>query len=289
MPSARRPRRRRARTPPPPTPHSSALAARLARLPHAALAELCAATCTLDVPDSRRACNAALARHDPTPAWAVEHVLLSPDLAPRFMGALATEDGTAAAVCRVWRGAWDAVWKLRRTLRPAPLTQPNFDLWRPQALAALPDWERLCIACENRLLITDRLMRWQQTIGAPAGEEDAFTAIKDLAASDDGMATTFDHICAVAASADGIYVAEATEQVEDEEADEIEISICARLRECTPPRALGSVVRRHAASGWPQATPFWVMPRRSGSCHTVLGDRVPTVGHFECWSRSRRV
>ena len=130
---------------------ASSLAARLAhaQLSYGALLELCSLTCTLDAHDSRTAADAALARHDPLPAWAVDEVLLSSDLAPRLTGAMSVKDGAAAAVCRAWRDAWQATHKQRRWLHASPLAMlamPEVDYI--QGLAALPG-SRLCFAADG--------------------------------------------------------------------------------------------------------------------------------------------
>ena len=113
---------------------TSRLAARLEHLPHAALVELCALACTLDAHESRTAADAALARDDPLPTWAVDEVLLSSDLAPRVVEKLEVKDGAAAAVCRAWRVAWGATRKQRRWLHSAQLATPDFQTGRIRAL-----------------------------------------------------------------------------------------------------------------------------------------------------------
>ena len=160
---------------------ASRLAARLEHLSHAALVELCALACTLDAHDSRTAADAALARHDPLPTWAVDDVLLSSDLAPRVMEKLEVKDGAAAAVCRAWRTAWEVTRKQRRWLHSAQLATPDFEMDDIRGLTALPG-DRLCIATKQTLHIVDKEMHRLRVIG----EEDAI----GLAAGDTGLYVT---------------------------------------------------------------------------------------------------
>ena len=163
------------------------IAARLERLTHAQLVELCALTCTLDVHDSRRAVDAALTMHEPLTNRLVDEVLLSSDLGPRLLGSLDPQNGCAAAVCRTWRDCWEATRKLRRKLHPAPLATPDFAMGEAAlcGLAALPE-ERLCIATYNRLHIVDKGMNRLQTVGADEGGV-SFGDISSLAAGTDGL------------------------------------------------------------------------------------------------------
>ena len=74
-------------------------AARLARLPHDTLAELAASLCcTNDA--TRRTADSTLALHDPTPAWAIERILTSPDLVLCIFAHVELQDGVAAATCK---------------------------------------------------------------------------------------------------------------------------------------------------------------------------------------------
>lgn len=162
--------------------HPSRLAARLALLPHAVLAELCALACDAPADDSRRAADAALALHSPLDCNLVDEVLLSPDLLPRLMAKLEVEDAPAAAVCTGWRQAFVATRKFRRKLHPAIVGQPDFELLRPRAFAALPDDKRLTIESEGRLHVVDRRMRHLQTIceaDSTAGDIDSIVASND--------------------------------------------------------------------------------------------------------------
>jgi hypothetical protein len=146
------------------------LAARLVRLPHDVLAELCATLCC----ERREACAAAdalLAVHDPLPAWATE-VLLSPDLAPSLMAPLELEHGAAACVCKCWRVAWRATDEGRRGLRaPTTLHPPDFERMRYPRIIASPDGERLCISGTSCRRLVDRHMEVLQDltpIGTPS-------------------------------------------------------------------------------------------------------------------------
>ena len=180
-----------------PTCAASRLAARLEHLSHAALVELCALACTLDAHDSRTAADATLARHDPLPAWAVDTVLLSSDIAPRLTGVMAAQDCAAAVVCRAWREAWRATRKQRRELHAAPpLATPDFVPSEVTGMVALPG-DRLCIATSltsnsryistfGGLHVLDAQMRRLQVIG---DDEDGviFGDILGLAASESGL------------------------------------------------------------------------------------------------------
>ena len=77
---------------------SSRLSLRLSQLPHDVLADLAARLCS-DSPALQATADECMAAHKPLPLWAVERVLLSPDLVPHVLGPLEAEDGAAAAVC----------------------------------------------------------------------------------------------------------------------------------------------------------------------------------------------
>ena len=77
---------------------SSRLSLRLGQLPHDVLADLAARLCS-ESPALQAIAEECMAAHGPLPLDMVEHVLLSPDLAPSILGPLETEDGAAAAVC----------------------------------------------------------------------------------------------------------------------------------------------------------------------------------------------
>ena len=74
-------------------------AARLGALPHEALVELAAQLCEEGTEAQRALADAALAVHAPLPQWAVENVLLSPDLANHLLAPLEQRDYAAAAAC----------------------------------------------------------------------------------------------------------------------------------------------------------------------------------------------
>jgi hypothetical protein len=134
------------------------LSARLVRLPHDVLAELCATLCC-ERRESCAAADALLAVHDPLPAWVTSEVLLSPDLAPNLMAPLDLEHGTAACVCKAWRVAWIATDEGRRGLRaPMKLFPPDFELMNDPRIIASQDGERLCIAADNCRRLVDRRM-----------------------------------------------------------------------------------------------------------------------------------
>ena len=86
---------------------SDRLSLRLGQLPHDMLAELAAQLCS-DSPALQAAAEECMAAHNPLPHWAVERVLLSPDLVPHILGPLEAEDGAAAAACSQWLVGWKA-------------------------------------------------------------------------------------------------------------------------------------------------------------------------------------
>lgn len=65
-------------------------------------------------PDLLRRAEQAL----PVPEWAIERVLLSPDLLQCIFSSLTREGFGAAAVCATWAAAWDAKLKAEQWLRP---------------------------------------------------------------------------------------------------------------------------------------------------------------------------
>ena len=91
----------------------SRLAACLQRLPVEVLAETAAAALQR-CPDLLRRAEQAL----PVPEWAIERVLLSPDLLQCIFSSLTREGFGAAAVCATWAAAWDAKLKAEQWLRP---------------------------------------------------------------------------------------------------------------------------------------------------------------------------
>ena len=106
-----------------------------------------------------------LAEREPLPAWAVDRVLLSPDLLAQIMRRLELEDSGAAAVCRVWHNEWATTAQHRRRLSPAHLPEPDFDL-PTLCLASTPGGERLFFACRSgdwpspeRIVAVDDQMR----------------------------------------------------------------------------------------------------------------------------------
>ena len=93
-------------------------------LPHNVLAELAARLCS-DSPALQAAAEECMATHEPLPRWAVERVLLSPDLVPPILAPLKAEDGAAAAVCSQWLDGWKATNEPRRRLKQVPLDLPE--------------------------------------------------------------------------------------------------------------------------------------------------------------------
>ena len=103
---------------------SNRLSLRLGKLPHDVLAELAARLCS-DSPALQAAAEECMATHEPLPGWAVERVLLSPDLVPPILAPLKAEDGAAAAVCSQWLDGWKATNEPRRRLKQVPLDLPE--------------------------------------------------------------------------------------------------------------------------------------------------------------------
>ena len=130
------------------TAPSSALAARLSVVPHNQLAELTARLCHGSA-DALGLANAALSEH--VPAWAVEDVLLSPDLLPRIFSTLELEDGVAAAVCSTWCQTWIQTDEQRRGLRLAELSPApaGFNAASVFKMAAHPSGETMAITQQN--------------------------------------------------------------------------------------------------------------------------------------------
>ena len=82
------------------------LSARVAALPRNVLLELVEAMSANELSHAGRvAADAVLAKHTQTPAWALDSVLLSPDLLPSLFGSLEFTDCATAQVCRAWRNA----------------------------------------------------------------------------------------------------------------------------------------------------------------------------------------
>ena len=137
---------------------SSRLGVKLAQLPHGVLAELAAQLCS-DSAALQAAADECIAAHNPLPLWAVERVLLSPDLMPHILGPLKAEDAAAAAVCSQWSAGWKATNEPRRRLKHVPCELPpeimaeSYDL----SMAGSPDG-RLVVRAGSNMLILDRSM-----------------------------------------------------------------------------------------------------------------------------------
>ena len=155
------------------------LSLRLGQLPHDVLADLASRLCS-ESPALQATAEECIATHKPLPPWAVERVLLSPDLTPNILGPLLAEDGAAAAVCSQWLAGWKATNEPRRRLKQVPLDLPEELLTGSgQTMAATPDG-RLVVKKRNELHILDSSMRVLQTV---AGVEYACL----IAASDDSI------------------------------------------------------------------------------------------------------
>ena len=78
-------------------------------------------------PDLLRRAEQAL----PVPDWAIERVLLSPDLLQCIFSSLTREGFGAAAVCATWAAVWDAKLKAAKWLRPDEACDRNLALFAP--------------------------------------------------------------------------------------------------------------------------------------------------------------
>ena len=103
---------------------SDRLSLRLSQLPHDVLAELAAQLCS-ESAGLQAMADECLATHKPLPLWAVDRVLLSPDLMPHILGPLGLEDAAAAAVCSQWSVVWKATNEPRRRLKQVPFDLPE--------------------------------------------------------------------------------------------------------------------------------------------------------------------
>eukprot|EP00964_Phaeocystis_antarctica_P031051 scaffold17576_cov66-Phaeocystis_antarctica.AAC.2 len=158
------------------------LSLRLGQLPHDVLAELAAKLCS-ESPALQATANKCIAAHNPLPPWAVERVLLSPDLMPHILGPLVAEDGAAAAVCSQWLAGWKATNEPRRRLKRVPLDFPEeLDTRSGQSMAATPDG-RLVVNTGTEMHILDRSMHVLQTL--PGVYYDGFD--RCFAANDDSI------------------------------------------------------------------------------------------------------
>ena len=137
---------------------SDRLSLRLGQLPHDVLADLASRLCS-ESPALQATAEECIATHKPLPPWAVERVLLSPDLAPHVLGPLEAEDGAAAAVCSQWLAGWKATNEPGRRLKQVLLNLPE-DLGTTHGLqmAGTPEG-RLAVREGPKVHILDRSMR----------------------------------------------------------------------------------------------------------------------------------
>ena len=104
--------------------------------------------------------NRMLCTAKPLPAWAVDQVLLSPDLLPKLLsicvrwnkgGAPASDglqDRAAAAVCRAWRDAWVRQLDEERICRVLGTLCDGLEFTSPTGGAALSDVS-FCVASHS--------------------------------------------------------------------------------------------------------------------------------------------
>ena len=139
------------------------LSLRLAKLPHAVLADLAARLCS-ESPALQAAAEECMATHEPLPHEMVERVLLSSDLAPHILGPLEAEDGAAAAVCSQWLAGWKASNEPRRRLKQVPLDVPaELIHGKTLTLRGTADGQ-LVVRKRNREHFVDNSMRILQTV-----------------------------------------------------------------------------------------------------------------------------
>ena len=141
-------------------PPDGRLELRLADLSHAELLRVAAIGCG----ESRAAmaeANRMLSAAKPLPAWAVDQVLLSPDLLPKLLsvciswnkgGAPMISDGlqdrAASAVCRAWRAAWARQLDVERICRVLGTLCDGLEFMSPTGGAALSDVS-FCVASHS--------------------------------------------------------------------------------------------------------------------------------------------
>ena len=92
--------------------------------------------------------DAAIAAARPTPAWAVDGVLLCLDLLPHIFHHLDLGDAAAASVCSDWRRQWSTTLSQKRILKAVVQTIQMPEGFQPAQLRLLPDG-RACIALQN--------------------------------------------------------------------------------------------------------------------------------------------
>ena len=158
------------------------LSARLARLPHAVLADLAAAM-TRTAQSAQSLADTVLAKHDRV----AESIFQSPDLVACVLSSFDIQHARAAMVCKVWKQGWELNMEQRwnEVLRPAALAEPAIDITAQSSddlmMASPPSGAWLCCAYTNRMAkILDPSMRVLHSIeplrnhlvkGIAAGED----------------------------------------------------------------------------------------------------------------------
>ena len=141
-------------------PPDGRLELRLADLSHAELLRVAAIGCG----ESRAAmaeANRMLSAEKPLPAWAVDQVLLSPDLLPKLLSVCISwnkggapmisdrlQDRAASAVCRAWRAAWARQLDVERICRVLGTLCDGLEFMSPTGGAALSDVS-FCVASHS--------------------------------------------------------------------------------------------------------------------------------------------
>ena len=98
--------------------------------------------------DATAMADAAIAAARPTPAWAVDGVLLCLDLLPHIFHHLDLGDAAAASVCSDWRRQWSTTLSQKRILKAVVQTIQMPEGFQPAQLRLLPDG-RACIALQS--------------------------------------------------------------------------------------------------------------------------------------------
>ena len=95
--------------------------------------------------------NAMMATARPTPAWAVQGVLLSPDLLSQTFKHLDLGSFAAASVCSEWRRQWKSMLVEKRILMKVVQTLPmSRPMNAPVRMAVLPDGH-VCVTLQNKV------------------------------------------------------------------------------------------------------------------------------------------
>lgn len=89
--------------------------------------------------------NKTIAAARPLPSWAIDKVLISPDLCPHIFAHMELNDVAAAAACKQWSMCWHAMLVERRVLKKQILAPPQHFKMHVSRLLTLPDDLRVCL------------------------------------------------------------------------------------------------------------------------------------------------